>query len=166
MVDFKKALRELEQTNKLKTMATQNRKRSVVDDNFTGDPELDNKSTDDDFQAGDIGEFDVAQLKDEKDIWRGHIISDVSKDGYPEWLPDAFDPNCYVTKLENGKKGIISKFWKLEEYIYKYGFGLGIVYQVIRGKKTEKGKNRSYVDFDIKFKIIDQKQVKMVPRRD
>lgn len=134
--------------------------KSVVDDDFIDGNEaagIDEK----DFEAGDIGDFEAVSLREKGDKWTGIIVGDCQKER-PDWLPEAFEDNCYETRNTENKKGIISKFWKLEAYIKIYGYGAGIVYQITRGDKTEKGKNRSYVDFIIKHKITNSKLVKHV----
>lgn len=147
-------------------MATNNNKqqtkaaKSVVDDDFV-DGMADSNVDDSEFEAGDIGDFEVVDLRHEGDTWKGLIVEDCRKER-PDWLPEKFEDNCWETRNTENKKGIISAFWKLDAYIEKYGYGAGIVYLIERGKKQEKGKNRSYVDFKIRHKITNPKLVKKV----
>ena len=115
--------------------------------------------SEDNWEQTDIGDFEVVELKSEGDVWIGRILADV-EENRPDWLPEKFEDNSYVTQNKAGKKGIISKFWKLEEYIQKTGvMGEGVLFKITRGKKTEKAKNRSYVDFEIRHKITDPRKV-------
>ncbi len=147
-------------------MATQNKpqtkaaKPSVVDDDFIDGMEAANVD-ESEFEQGDIGDFETVSLSKEGDSWKGIIVGDCALNR-PDWLPEAFEDNCYETRNPDNKKGIISKFWKLEKYIEIYGYGAGIIFLITRGKKTEKGKNRSYVDFIIRHKITNAKLVKKV----
>lgn len=127
--------------------------KQLIDNNdFENDNELDNDNNSD-WENGDVGEFEVVKLTDEGDEWQGHIISDCKGDKLPDFVPDGFDDNCYETLNPEGKKGIIPRYYRLVQYVEKYGMGKKIMYRIVRGKKS--GPNQSdFVNFTIQFRKL------------
>lgn len=101
------------------------------------------------FTDGDVGEFEVVNIRNAGDTWAGQIVKDCEKDGLPEWLPEGFDEKCYETINLSGKRGIISKYYRLAQYVEKYGME-NTFYKITRGEK--KGDRQdSFVEFHIQI---------------
>lgn len=141
-------------TNNNKVQKVQNKKPSpsVVDDDFKSDDSINETPESENWETGDVGEFELVNLKNEGDSWIGYIVKDCESDGLPDWLPqpDKWDDKLYETINSEGQKGLIPKYHRIKQYVEKYGMGKGIKYKITRGKKSGEEQG-AFVNFDVKF---------------
>ena len=137
------------------TKAVAKKAETIKGDNeFIPDNDLNEQNKEEnEWEEVDLGSFEVVSLKEEGEVWDGFIVGDCSEN-HPEWLPEQFDGDkLFETINSNGKKGVIAKWFRIQQAVDKYGFSKNRMFRFTRLKKKGE-KQTDFVDFSVASKMV------------